>query len=384
MLVAVHDAVGVNSCDSSEVVALAMAGRFRLAGPAAAASFLGEGHIHDTFVVTTAPAEAPAYVLQRLNRRVFPDLGRLATALGRVTAHQHRKLAAAGVADADRARRALTVVPAVDGASLAVDGRGDHWRAFLQIGGARSLHQVDDPALTGRISRVAARFLVELSDLPGPPIEEAIAGFHDLDARRAAFEGAVAAADRSTAGGCEAEIDAVRAHASVVDELAAARRTGRLSERTVHNDAKADNVLVDEHTGEGLCMIDLDTVGPGTVLFDFGDLVRSMVAGVAEDDTGGAEVGVRRDLLEAVATGYLGVAGPLLTADEVELLPLGGLLMTWEAASRFLADHLEGDVYYRAERRGHNLERARAQLRLLDALVGARALAADVVGAAAR
>jgi hypothetical protein len=116
-----------------------------------------------------------------------------------------------------------------------------------------------------------------------------------------------------------------------------------------------------------------------------------MAAGAAEDDiaAGAAEddierSGVRRDLLEAVAAGYLDVAAGVLTGEEIDLLPLGGLVMTWEAASRFLADHLEGDVYYRVDRRGHNLDRARAQLRLLDALVAARPMAADVVGTAAR
>jgi Ser/Thr protein kinase RdoA (MazF antagonist) len=387
MLVPVHDAVAMNSSDSSR--ALAMAGRFRLAQPATHATALGDGHIHDSFLVTTQGAGAPAYVLQRLNRRVFPDVARMARAVERVTTHQHRALAAAGVPDP--ARRALTVVATTDGAPLAADDRGDHWRAFVEIPGARSHHRVEDPHLAREISGVAARFLVELSDLPGPPIEEAIPGFHDLAARREAVEAAVAAADRSTVAGCEAEIDAVRGHASVVDELVAGRRAGRLPERTVHNDAKADNVLVDERTGEGLCMIDLDTVGPGTVLFDFGDLVRSMAAGAAEDDiaAGAAEddierSGVRRDLLEAVAAGYLDVAAGVLTGEEIDLLPLGGLVMTWEAASRFLADHLEGDVYYRVDRRGHNLDRARAQLRLLDALVAARPMAADVVGTAAR
>ncbi len=369
----------MNSSCSSSSDALAMAGRFRLARPAAHAAPLGDGHIHETFLVTAAGAGGPAYVLQRLNDHVFPDIGRLGATVARVTAHQHRCLAAAGVAEPHR--RALTVVPAVEGGPVACDERGGHWRAFLHIAGARSHRRVDDPALARGMAAVAARFVVDLSDLPGPPIEEAIPGFHDLVARRAAFEAAVGAADRSTVAACEAEIDAVRGHAWIVDELVEARRAGRLPERTVHNDAKADNVLVDDRTGEALCIVDLDTVGPGTVLFDFGDLVRSTAAATAEDGTG--PVALRRDLLEAVAAGYLEVAGMLLTADEVDLLPLGGLVMTWEAASRFLADHLEGDVYYRVERRGHNLDRARAQLRLLDALVAARASTADVVGRAA-
>ena len=359
----------------------AMARRFRLPGPVATVQRLGSGHIHDSFLVTTSGPAAPGHVLQRINERVFPDVTRLTAVVTRVTTHLGRRAAGRP----DPGRRALTVVESVDGGATARDDEGRWWRAFVQVAGARTHPEVHEPAVASQIATTAARFLVDMADAPGPPLAEAIPGFHDMVARLHAFEAAVDAAEPGERAACAGEIDAVRARASVVDELVAGRRAGALPERTVHNDAKADNVMVDERTGEGLCMIDLDTVGPGSVLFDFGDLVRSMAAGRAEDagDAGGGPTRLRTDLLEAVATGYLGTAGCVLAPGEVDRLALGGPLMTWEAALRFLADHLAGDVYYRVDRRGHNLDRAQAQLRLLDALVAARAWMSDIVGAAA-
>jgi len=358
-----------------------MARRFRLRAPVSTVRRLDGGHVHDSFLVGTSGAAARGYVLQRINERVFPNVSTLTATVTRVTDHL-RRTATRG---SDPDRRTLTVVESVDGGAIALDDEDRSWRAFVLITGARSRSRVDEPGAASEIAATAARFLVDLAELPAPPLVEAIPGFHDLAARREAFEATVAAAPPVESAACAAEIDAVRAHAPVVDELSAGRRGGALPKRTVHNDAKAANVMVDERTGEGLCMVDLDTVAPGSVLFDFGDLVRSMAAGVAEDDaeTGGGPVRLRADLLEALAAGYLGTAGGLLGADEIDLLPLGGLLMTWETALRFLADHLAGDVYYRVDRRGHNLDRARAQLRLLDALVAARPRMSEIVGRAA-
>jgi N-acetylhexosamine 1-kinase len=153
----------------------------------------------------------------------------------------------------------------------------------------------------------------------------------------------------------------------VAREVAGARADGRLPERTVHNDAKADNILFDEGSGAVRGLVDLDTVGPGTVLFDVGDLVRSGAATGPEDGDPG-RVGVRADVVEAVLDGYARAGAPFLTAAEVELLPLAGPLMALEATARFLTDHLEGDVYFRVDGPGHNLRRATNQLRLLELL----------------
>jgi aminoglycoside phosphotransferase (APT) family kinase protein len=362
------------------LAAAAAARHFQVAGEVVEAAPLGAGHIHDSFLVTTgAEPRRARYVLQRVNRAVFPDPAALSEAVARVTAHQHRVLARAGCTDPHR--RALTVVEAIDGRPFHVDGEGGHWRAFLHVPDARSHRRVGSPALAAEVAGVAARFLIELADLPGGPPPEAIPGFRDFQARQTAIEEAAAADPHGRRRGCDAELEAVRAHGSLVDELERAQEAGLLPERVVHNDAKADNVLVDEVTGEGLCMVDLDTVASGTVLFDVGDLVRSATTPVAEDDPA-APVAIRGDHLEAVLSAYLATAGPLLTPDERALLPLAGPLMTYEAALRFLSDHLAGDVYYGLTRPGQNLDRARAQLRLLDALVASREQTAELVARA--
>ncbi|MFN2608071.1 MAG: phosphotransferase [Acidimicrobiales bacterium] len=362
----------------------AAAARRLVAGEVVAVAPHGRGHIHETWLVTTsAGGSTTRTVVQRLNGAVFPDPMLVAATAARVATHQHGRLAAARCPDAPR--RALTVLAAHDGRPFVMDGDGACWRGFLYVEGAASLAPVRSPAGAAQAAGVAARFLDELSDLGGPPITEAIPGFRDFRGRLAALD-AVAGADPVGRGaGCGAAVEAVRAAATVVDEVDAARATGHLPERTVHNDAKADNVLADEATGEGLCMVDLDTVAPGTVLADVGDLVRSTVAAVDEDDPE-PPVALRGDHLEAVLGAYLDGAGHLLVPTEVALLPLAGPLMAWEAATRFLTDHLAGDVYFAVDRPGHNLDRARAQLRLLDALVVARPATADLVGrlAAAR
>jgi len=167
---------------------------------------------------------------------------------------------------------------------------------------------------------------------------------------------------------CEPEIAAVRGFHRLGEELRAAQADGRLHVRTVHNDAKSDNVLLDDATGEAVCVIDLDTVAQGTVLFDIGDLLRSATVTAAEDDTDLAGLAVRDNLLKAALCGYLEEAGPVLTDAERTLIPLAGPLMAYENALRFLTDHLAGDTYFQIERPRHNLDRARAQLRVLEAL----------------
>ncbi|MDQ4089492.1 MAG: phosphotransferase, partial [Actinomycetota bacterium] len=165
-----------------------------------------------------------------------------------------------------------------------------------------------------------------------------------------------------------AEVAAVLAHAGVATTVAEARDAGVLPERTVHNDTKVENLLFDAATGAGVCLVDLDTVGPGTVLFDVGDLVRSGAVRAAEDGDPAA-LTVDAAIVDAVFEGYAGAG--FLTPGEVDLLPLAGPLMALEAAARFLTDYLEGDVYFRVTDADHNLRRARNQLRAVELLLAA-------------
>jgi Ser/Thr protein kinase RdoA (MazF antagonist) len=233
------------------------------------------------------------------------------------------------------------------------------------------------------VGRALGDFLVGVRRLPGPPLREPIHGFKDFARRREDFEFVVEVDAYDRVATCQPEIEAVRSRHRLVDRLVDAIERGQLPERTVHNDAKADNVLLDDATGEALCVIDLDTVAPGTVLYDVGDLLRSATVTSSEDATDLSGLAVRDDLLVAALAGYLRGAAGELSAGELELLPLAGPLMAYENALRFLTDHMVGDTYYRITRPRQNLDRARGQLRVLEALWSARERVSDLVGPAA-
>jgi Ser/Thr protein kinase RdoA (MazF antagonist) len=274
-------------------------------------------------------------------------------------------------ARAATARHAVRVRPAGDGRPYVRDAAGAAWRTLDFIEGARTVARFDGPAQAEEAAATAARLVADLADLT-PALPEVIPGFHDVVRRVEVLAEAAAADTAGRAGECRVEVDAVLERAGVAHEVAAARADGRLPDRTVHNDAKAENLLFDGAAGAGLCLVDLDTVGPGTVLFDVGDLVRSGAARLPEDGSvAGAGPVLDPEVVDAILAGYATAGAGFLTAGEVELLPLAGPLMTLEAAARFLTDHLQGDVYFKIEGPGHNLRRARNQLRLFDALAPA-------------
>ena len=299
-------------------------------------------------------------VHQRVNTDVFADLATLSTNMARVTAHLAARAEAAG-------RCAVRLRAATDGATVARDADGGVWRTLSFLEGTRSHHRFDTPAQASAAAAAAAWLVADLADLPPPPLAEVIPGFHDVVGRLGRLEQALAADVAGRLHRCRREADAVLAAAGVAHDVARARADGRLAERLVHNDAKADNVLFDEAGGEVACLVDLDTVGPGTVLFDVGDLVRSGAPSGPEDGPA-EELDVRGDVVEAILGGYAEAGAGFLTADELALFPRAGPLMALEAAARFLTDYLEGDVYFRVKDPEHNLRRTRAQLRLVDLL----------------
>ena len=293
---------------------------------------------------------------------MFADLDTLMANMVRVTDHL--------AARTPGPRHAVRLRRAENGRPYVLDAGGAPWRTLDFIEGARTVARFDGPAQAREAAATAARLVADLAGL-APPLPEVIPRFHDVVRRVDVLAGAAAADTAGRAEECRGEVDAVLARAGVAHAVAAARADGRLPERTVHNDAKTENLLFDDATGAGLCLVDLDTVGPGTVLFDAGDLVRSGAARLPEDGSAAGEgtAVVDHDVVDAILAGYAGAG--FLTATEVELLPLAGPLMALEAAARFLTDHLQGDVYFKVEGPGHNLRRARNQLRIFDALASA-------------
>ena len=324
---------------------------------------LGRGHIHATFVASYRGSDGSLvrYVHQRVNTEVFPDVALLHDNLERVTA----QLGAAAIGP--RAGAAFRLCRTVDGGPLAPDGQGNLWRTLTFVEGATSRSRFDSPSEAVSAGAAAARFVADLACLPGPPLGEVVPGFHDVVKRLAALDDAASADIVGRVGVCRKEVDSVLDLAAIAYDVAAARVDGTLPDRIVHNDAKADNVLLDDRSGDAVCLVDLDTVGPGTVLFDVGDLIRSGAATTPEDGRADG-VGVRADIVDAVLRGYAEAGSRYLTPGELSLLPRAAPLMALESAARFLTDHLQGDTYFRVDGPGHNLRRARNQLRLVELL----------------
>jgi Ser/Thr protein kinase RdoA (MazF antagonist) len=329
------------------------------------------GLINESWVATLeTPAGARRFLLQRINRHVFPRPEQVMANMMRITRHLAARLAGDGIADIHR--RVLTVVATREGAPFHVDAVGETWRLVRWIEGARSAGRADTAGRACEAARAFGRFLRLLADLPGPRLHEVVPGFHDTPARLAALERVVAADPAGRAGSCRAEVAALLDRRPLAFAIADRVAGGELVVRPVHNDAKIANVLRDEVTGEALAVVDLDTVMPGLALHDFGDLVRSTVSDSAEDETDPCRVVVRVPVFEALARGFAEGAGDALSPLERSLLATAAEVITYEQALRFLTDHLDGDRYYRIERPGHNLDRARAQLRLLESLEEAR------------
>lgn len=342
----------------------ALGAAFGFGGDLREARPLGAGHIHDTFLLrfTSGPSSGSA-VLQRINESVVGDAAPLMENIARVTAHQRAKLA--GTADAGR--RALTVLPAVDGRSWHRDAGGAAWRAYAWISGTRPLGAPVPLAQARGAARAFAEFQNQLADLPPPRLHETIPHFHDTPRRFAAFVEAARADSQGRADGAAREIELAAFAEPLAGALVEPWRSGELVERVTHNDTKLDNVLFDEATGEALCVIDLDTVMPGLPLWDFGDMVRSAMLPIEDEPNLGAIV-ASEEIFGALASGYIEGLGDGLLAAERERLVLAGQVIVYECGLRFLTDHLKGDVYFKVGYAEQNLARARAHFALLRSL----------------
>jgi N-acetylhexosamine 1-kinase len=303
------------------------------------------GHIHRSWVVSSRDRR---YLLQRLNTEVFADLTVLHDNTARITDHLQRK-----------GLEAPRLVPTRSGSGWWQADDGSAWRLFEFLEQRRPAAADDAGAVGGAFGG----FVAALADLPGAPLRPTIPGFHDLAARWRAFMAVEAAAERP---GRLAESARERAAVAGYAQLAGA--LDRRARGVAHGDAKAANVLLDPTGARRPVVVDLDTAGPAPLVIDAGDLIRSCTVRAAEDETDLDRVVLEEDLLLTVIGGWLaGLAGILPSQEVAHIIPAGQAIC-WEQAVRFLADHLDGDRYYPAARPGHNLDRARTQLRLLDQL----------------
>lgn len=330
----------------------------------------GEGLVNATWRVDTA---AGPRLLQRLNADTFPDPVGVADNAAAAAVRIDDALRRRGDEDP---RHRLVFLAGPEGRPWWRDPVGGVWRCMVFVPGARPA-RAGVAAEVREAARALGRFPGLVAEGSGPEVTITLPGFHDTPARLAALVSAAAADAAGRLASCDAEYGRLVELGELAERLASMH----LPVRPVHNDAKLDNVLVDVDSGEALCVVDLDTTMPGLVAHDFGDLVRSAVTGRPEDEPDLTRVVLREAAFGDLAAGYLEGARGWLTDAERERLVDGALVITYEQAVRFLADHLAGDVYYRVDAADHNLRRARAQLRLLEQLLAAEDDLRRLVGA---
>ena len=337
--------------------------RFALEGTLDSAKAYGSGHIHETFRLSTRERGCPDYILQRINHNIFKDIPFLMDNIMRVTEHMRRKIAA--IPGADPGREVLTVVPASDGRPFLQDDDGEFWRCFLFIDHQELGERPSSPGQAFEAGKLFGRFIDLLSDLPGPPLYETIPRFHNVEFRLGQFNTALAGSEQRRRQEAAAEVAFVNERAEEMKRILVLGREGRIPVRVTHNDTKFNNILFDKR-GRGLCIIDLDTVMPGYVHYDFGDAIRSGCNRGHEDESTLETVGLDIGLFKGYVRGFLGSLPGCLNAEEKSHLAFSAKLFAYMIGLRFLSDHLAADRYFKINRPGHNLQRARVQFRLLE------------------
>ena len=319
------------------------------------------GHINHTYAVYVSGEESPKYILQKINTDIFKKPDELIANIKGVCAHIRRKVTERG---GDPMREALTLIPTKDGHDYYHDAQKGCWRLYDFISDSEAHQCADRPGLLYSAAEAFGNFQKLLSDYPADTLYETIPNFHNTVSRYADFMQAVREDAAGRASECAYEIDEIGKHEKYAHIIVDALAAGEIPLRVTHNDTKLNNIMIDNKTGKGLCVIDLDTVMPGSLLYDFGDSIRFAACNSAEDEPDLSKVFLRLDLFEEYTAGFLAGVGENITKKEIELLPMSALILTYELVLRFLGDYLNGDVYFQVHRDKHNLERARAQLRL--------------------
>lgn len=336
---------------------------FRTNGSFKHGETIPSGHINETYRVTFETSQStPRYILQKINTHVFRTPEKLMENIFRVTSHARKKIEASG---GDPRREVLNLVPATDGKWFARTPDGGFWRMYDCIEAAKTYDKPESSDQVFAAARAFGRFQKTLADLPGGRLHETIPGFHDTRRRFQAFLQALESDGHNRAAAVKTEIDFAlnrENQAGLILDLMASRE---IPERITHNDTKLNNVMFDSRSGEGICVIDLDTVMPGSALYDFGDSVRLGAATAAEDERDLDKVDFDIGLYDRLIAGYLNTAGDFLLPSEIENLAFSARLMTFECGLRFLTDYLEGDAYFRIHRPGQNIDRCRTQFKMI-------------------
>jgi hypothetical protein len=347
------------SYDLSEI-----ARKFQIDGKFIDATPYGSGHINETYASTFQTSKGfQRFVHQRINHLVFKYPVQVMENVERVTRHIRQQVTAAG---GDPERQCLTLIPTIQGKSFCQIDNGTYWRTYLLIENAETY---DIPKHLGQVYATAkayGEFQHQLASLPGERLHETITDFHNTPKRLQDFLQVVEADLCNRCNSAKEDINFLLKRSDVAKVVVDQMAKGLILERVTHNDTKINNVLIDNFTGEGICVIDLDTVMPGSALYDFGDMVRSGAATAAEDETNLDQVGIDLRLFDHLTQGYTEIGRQFLTSEEWDHLAFAGKLITYEQALRFLNDYLNGDKYYKIHYPDQNLVRARTQIKMVE------------------
>ncbi len=315
----------------------------------------GNGHINRTYRVVCDNGDE--YILQRINRVAFHQPEQLIDNIDAVTQYI--------AALPDAGQRTLRLIPARDGRKYCYDSEGEFWRAYDFISGGMCLELPRDTNDFYQAAVAFGRFQKALVHFPAQTLHETIPHFHDTIDRFRQLHESVEADPCGRCAGVRPELDFLFSREEELGELCRLQAAGKLPLRVTHNDTKLNNVLFDQKTGRPLCVLDLDTVMPGLTACDFGDAIRIGASTAEEDERDLSKVSMSLDMYRAFLEGYLAECGSMLTPEELRVLPLGARIITAEIGLRFLKDHIDGDIYFSIHREGHNLDRARTQLKLV-------------------
>lgn len=331
----------------------------------------GNGHINDTYLVTPQK-----YILQRINTAIFKNPDELMDNISNVTSFLREKISAAG---GDPDRETLTVIPTKDGKRFFRMDVNNAFRLYLYVADTKTIEDSKTAEDLYEAGIGFGHFQKLLADYPVENLFETIKDFHHTPKRVEALKEAVSKDLAGRASSVRKEIAFALENASWTDAVVKGMEEGEIPVRVTHNDTKINNILFDQETGKAVCVIDLDTVMPGSMLYDFGDALRMGGSTGAEDETDLDKVWFNEAAFEAFAKGYLSEMKDSLTGREWELLPLSVKLMTYECGIRFLTDYLNGDTYFKIHREHHNLDRARNQFKLVEDIARKEGILADIV-----
>jgi len=337
--------------------------KFAVNGEITVAQNYGNGHINDTkYVVVDDGTRKTEYILQKINKNVFKKPDELMDNYVAVTEFLRKIIIEKG---GDPDRETLNAIKSKDGKNYVIDENGDYWRLILFIKDSMSFDLVERPEQFYDSAVAFGNFQYLLKNYPADTLNETIVNFHNTPDR---YRQLMEAIERDSVGrvaNVKAEIEFAKARKDFTETLERAHKEGRLPLKVTHNDTKLNNILFDRNTGKPLCIIDLDTIMPGYSVNDFGDSIRFGATTALEDETDLSKVNFDINLYELYVKGFIEGAKGGLTEGELELLPIGAIMMTLECGMRFLTDHLSGDTYFRISRENHNLDRARNQFKLV-------------------